>query len=217
MAESLVNKEFVRRVITGPDPWCGSHGSSQGSDVLGAGMIYYALAYSMQACTCVCLGSGGGFVPRMMRQAQRDLGLEGSRTFLVDGGVNTPEDKKRIWGSPCWLDEESALRRDYPDIEIVLGLTEHVFHQRFAGRISIDFLHIDADHHYEGVKQDWDLYRQLVHDEGVITLHDTVNRRPPCGVPQLVEEIASGGEYHVLNFPIRYGTAIVKKRLGQGA
>ena len=46
--------------------------SLQGVD-LAAGMIYYSLAYSLKARTCVNLGSGGGFVPRMLRQAQRDL------------------------------------------------------------------------------------------------------------------------------------------------
>ena len=213
MNESLVDKAFVRRAITGPDPWCASHAAQQGSDRLGAGMIYYSLAYALEARVCMCLGSGGGFVPRLMRQAQRDLGLEGSRTVLVDGGPAVSGERKGIWGSPCWLEPDSALRRDYPDIEIVVDLTERAFHDRFEGRISVDYLHIDADHHYDGVKLDWDLYRQLVPDGGVITLHDTVNRRPPCGVPQLVEEIAASGEYDVVNFPIRYGTAIVRKRV----
>ena len=82
---TLLNKDFITSMLTVDDPWCSSHGSDNGSDDLNAGLIYYALAYSARAKTCVCLGSGGGFVPRMMRQAQRDLNIEGSRTFLVDG------------------------------------------------------------------------------------------------------------------------------------
>lgn len=216
MADSLVNTDFIRRTITGPDPWCSSHGADPSSDFLGAGMLYYALAYATEARTCLCLGSGGGFVPRLMRQAQRDRRLEGSRTILVDGGPLVAEERKRIWGSPSWLAPDSALRRDYPEIEIVVDLTARAFHDRFDGRISVDFLHIDADHHYDGVKADWDLFRRLVPPGGVITLHDTTNRRPPCGVPQLMEEIAAGGDYDVVNFPIRYGTAVVRKRAGTG-
>ena len=99
-----------------------------------------------------------------------------------------------------------------------MNLTESAFCDFFVpNNIRIDYLHIDADHHYEGVKLDWDLYRTLVTDEGLITLHDTVNYRQPCGVPRLVEEIRAGGEYSVINFPIRYGTALVKKNPCRGS
>ena len=76
---------------------------------------------------------------------------------------------------------------------------------------SNDYLHIDADHHYDGAKLDWGLYSPLVDDGGVITLHDTVNFREPCGVPRLIEEIRQDRNYSLLNFPIKYGTAVVRK------
>jgi hypothetical protein len=214
---SLVNKEFIKTYVTGQDPWCGSHGSSQGSDDLGAGMLYYALTYSCKAKTCVCLGSGGGFVPRLMRQAQRDLGLAESRTILVDGTLQVEKAKKEIWGEPCWVAEDSDLRTNFPDIEIRLQLTERDFREYFQpNQIRIDYLHIDADHHYEGVKLDWDLYSTLVPDDGIITLHDTVNYRKPCGVYLLMDEIRAEGKYEMINFPIRYGTAILRKRQSDG-
>lgn len=36
----------------------------------------------------------------------------------------------------------------------------------------IDFLFLDGDHTYEGVKQDFQMYRELVSDGGIIALHD---------------------------------------------
>jgi hypothetical protein len=210
--DTLVDSDFVVRCVTADDPWCESHGSADGAADLGAGILYYALAYAHRAHTCVCLGSGGGFVPRLMRQAQRDLALEGSRTFLVDacGTVSAPG--REIWGSPCWADEGSTFRKNYPEIELVFKLTEDAFHEVFAAQgIRIDYLHIDADHHYEGAKLDWDLFSTLVPDDGVITLHDTVNYREPCGVPRLVDEIRADGRYDVVNLPISFGTAIVRK------
>ena len=93
---SLLNKDFIKSHLTAADPWCRTHGSENGSEFLGAGMLYYGLAYSLRARTCVCLGSGGGFVPRLMRQAQRDLEIEGSRTFLVDGTNQISSAKKSI-------------------------------------------------------------------------------------------------------------------------
>jgi hypothetical protein len=212
MAGSLVDKTFIRTFITGPDKWASSHGSEQGSEDLAAGILYYGFAYAIKAKVCVCLGSGGGFVPRLMRQAQRDLNIENARTFLIDGGEKVPEEKKNIWGTPAWCTEGSWHRTNYPDIEMIMDLTECAFRNFFVpNNIRIDYLHNDADHHYDGVKLDWDLYRTLVNDEGLITLHDTVNYRHPCGVPRLLDEIRASGQYSVINFPIRYGTALVKK------
>jgi hypothetical protein len=212
VAKTLLDPEFITSYITADDPWCVSHGSAEDSTDLGAGILYYALAYAHRAKTCVCLGSGGGFVPRLMRQAQRDLGLEDSRTFLVDAAGTVSAPGREIWGKPCWSDEDSTFRRNYPEIEIRFQLTQDAFDEFFAPNgVTIDYLHIDADHHYEGAKLDWDLYSTLLADDGVITLHDTVNYREPCGVPQLVQEIRQIGGYEVIDFPISYGTAIVRK------
>lgn len=210
---SLVNREFIQSQLTVADPWCRSHGASNGGADLSAGMIYYALAYAMKPKTCVCLGSGGGFVPRMMRQAQRDQNIADSRTFLVDGTLQVEPNKKAIWGEPCWVPEDSVFRTNFPEVEIRLQLTETAFREYFVpNNIQIDYLHIDADHHYEGVKLDWDLFSTLVPDQGVITFHDTINYREPCGVYRLLDEIREIGVYDVVNIPVAYGTAIVRKR-----
>jgi cephalosporin hydroxylase len=39
----------------------------------------------------------------------------------------------------------------------------------------IDFLFIDGDHTYEGVKQDYEMYSKLVHPNGYIAFHDINN------------------------------------------
>ena len=210
----MIDENFLTSNITADDPWCSSHGAENGGTFLGAGILYYALAYALAPSICVCLGSGGGFVPRLMRQAQRDLKLAHSRTILVDGAQQVSPSRKEIWGSPHWIGEESTFRTNYPDVEIIMDLTAAAYEEYFVPqRVVIDYLHIDADHHYDGVKLDWELYKSLVSDTGVITLHDTVNYREPCGVPRLLEEIRSGGEYDVVNFPVAYGTAVVKKKI----
>src|SRR3954452_12090531 len=122
MTGSLLDKKFIATFITGQDKWSDSHGSAAGSEFLGAGMIYYALAYATKAKTCVCLGSGGGFVPRLLRQAQRDPPTPDAPTILVGGSDQVPADKKAIWGSPAWAPEGSWHRENYPDIEIVFNL-----------------------------------------------------------------------------------------------
>jgi predicted O-methyltransferase YrrM len=56
----------------------------------------------------------------------------------------------------------------------------------------IDFLFIDADHTYEGAKQDFEMYSQLVsRKNGIIALHDIVPhvKHTTCKVDQLWQEV----------------------------
>ncbi len=55
----------------------------------------------------------------------------------------------------------------------------------------IDFLMIDGDHTYKGVKRDWDLYSPLVKKNGIIALHDIVHhpQLPEVQVERLWEKI----------------------------
>ncbi|HVA65665.1 MAG TPA: class I SAM-dependent methyltransferase [Elusimicrobiota bacterium] len=46
--------------------------------------------------------------------------------------------------------------------------------KRILGTRQIDFLFIDADHSYEGVKKDYGLYSPLVAPGGLIAFHDIV-------------------------------------------
>lgn len=52
---------------------------------------------------------------------------------------------------------------------------ERVRDNILANGESVDFLFIDGDHTYEGVKQDFEMYRRLVADGGIIAFHDIVH------------------------------------------
>ena len=61
----------------------------------------------------------------------------------------------------------------------------------------IDFLFIDADHVYEGVKQDFNQYKELVSDNGLIGFHDIAhNPNPVYGVEKFWNEIKNDYKYH---------------------
>jgi cephalosporin hydroxylase len=57
-----------------------------------------------------------------------------------------------------------------------------------AGRL-INFLYIDGDHTYAGVKRDYEMYRLLVAPGGIIAFHDIVTKTKNCGVYQFWHEI----------------------------
>lgn len=53
----------------------------------------------------------------------------------------------------------------------------------------IDFLFIDADHQYDGVKKDFELYEPLVREGGVIAFHDILGENEVIGVGKLWQEV----------------------------
>jgi cephalosporin hydroxylase len=60
----------------------------------------------------------------------------------------------------------------------------------FAGQ-ALDFLFIDGDHRYDGVKRDFEMYRPLVREGGLIVFHDIVDGifEAVGGVPRFWREI----------------------------
>ena len=66
-----------------------------------------------------------------------------------------------------------------------------------AGR-PIEFLFIDGDHTYEGVKTDFEMYSPLVRPGGVVAFHDIVQHRSEtgCEVDRFWNEIKSQYAYH---------------------
>lgn len=194
---SIVNKDYIKTYIN-EAPWRESHGATT-ETYLGAGLLYYTLAYITQAEVCVCLGSGGGFVPRIMRQAQRDLGLTNAKTILIDANIGD-------YGRPQWLSENNFFRKQFPDIEIIMETTHHVALN--AGKSwKINYLHIDADHSLEGAYQDFIDYLPLMAPKGVITFHDTRDNHMPCA--KLIPILQEKG-YEIVNFKsLGEGTAVL--------
>ncbi len=194
--ESLVDSDFIHNQLLRNANWAALHGAED--SYIGAGMLYYAIVYSMKAKTCVCLGSGDGFVPRIMRQAQRDCNLTPSKTILVD--ANTGK-----WGRPNWLHPASYFRSQYPEIEIVLDTTHNVALHR-AQEWSIDYLHIDADRTAKGAFQDFLDFLPYMSRNGVITLHDVGGNRPCSRTLSMIKEMG----YPVISFSsLGTGTAII--------
>ncbi|MEM2105965.1 MAG: class I SAM-dependent methyltransferase [Candidatus Bathyarchaeia archaeon] len=49
------------------------------------------------------------------------------------------------------------------------------------GDMPLDFLFIDGDHTYEGVKKDFEMYSPLVRKGGIVAFHDIVEHPPETG------------------------------------
>ena len=172
MKKTILNHEYIEQEITTNDGkefryrW--SHGATDKH--MGDGMILYSLMYFFKPKVSVCLGSGNGFIPRIMSSVNKDLKEEGfkredSEVILVDAFNG-------VAGVPDW-DEDSFFPTAF-QVAILKTTTEKAYYEYFIKRdIKIDMLWIDADHSYEGIKQDFDLYSQIMSDNGIIIIHDT--------------------------------------------
>ena len=181
MDEMITNQDYIRKYITNNDgipvPYRWTHGAT--NENMGDGLVVYALVQNMRAKNCVCIGTGGGFIPRIMTQARIDLFKQGifegnndfnwgdiGATYLVDAcnGIGGPNDLEN---------EESFYRKEFQP-RFIKDTSENAYYNFFVIQdIKIDILFIDGDHSYEGVKKDFDLYSNILSENGIIIIHDT--------------------------------------------
>jgi len=178
---SVVDKNFISKFITTNDGeqvsfrW--SHGATDLH--LGDGMLIYSIIQMMRYKSLICIGSGGGFIPRIMTQARLDLYdqkiFEGSKDpYRGDTGVTYLVDAaNEIGGHVDYLDENSFYRSNfYP--RFIKDTSVNAYYNFFIKQdIKADFIHIDGDHSYEGVKKDFELYSKILSPNGIISIHDT--------------------------------------------
>ena len=177
----ISNQEFIKKNITTNDgepiPYLWSHGATV--EHMGDGLMVYSIIQHMRAKICVCIGSGGGYIPRIMTQARIDLHkqriFEGNADYnWGDIGTSYVVDACNGVGGPNDLDNEESFYRTnfYP--RFIKSTSVDAYYDFFVRQdIKIDVLFIDGDHSYEGVKTDFELYSNIMSDKGIIIIHDT--------------------------------------------
>lgn len=200
-----------------PVPYRWTHGATK--DHLGDGLLIYSIIQMMRFKVCVCLGSGGGFIPRIMTQARLDLYDQGifegdnNRNWGDIGATYLVDADNGIGGNINYSEEESFFRTFFTP-RFIKDTTENAYYNFFIKQdIQIDYLHIDAGHSYEDVKKDFELYSKILAPNGIISIHDTDKQyqkdmivsedekeyfKPFDGPTKLIEEI--GPEWKKFNF-----------------
>jgi len=177
----ITNQDFIKHSITSNGgesvPYLWTHGAT--SEHMGDGLLVYSIIQHMRAKNCVCIGSGGGYIPRIMTQARLDLHKQNifngdinsnwgniGATYVIDAcnGVGGPND----------LEKEDSFYRTFFNPRFIKATSYDAFYDFFIRQdIKIDVLFIDGDHSYEGVKSDFELYSTILSERGIIMLHDT--------------------------------------------
>jgi hypothetical protein len=141
-------------------------------------------------------------------------------------------------GGPTDIEDETSFFRStfYP--RLIKSTSVDAYYDFFVRQdIKIDFLFIDGDHSYEGVKKDFDLYSKIISDNGTIVLHDTdknyekslivsedskKDHHPFDGPSKLIEELQQSPEWNLINLhnfrilmdkPSSSGITIINKKI----
>ncbi len=191
---SILDKEYIRQFITNdveldkdlngkelkkfnPVKYRWTHGATDYD--LGDGLLIYTIVQLMRYKTCVCLGSGGGYIPRIMTQARLDLHAQGIFEGSIDYnhgdiGVTYLVDAANGVGGKINYDDDNTFFRYQFAPRYIKETTENAYYNYFVKQdIKVDFLHIDAGHSYEDVKNDFELYSKLLTPNGMISIHDS--------------------------------------------
>ena len=106
--------------------------------------------------------SGGGTLALWAKLAKEDAHLVG-----VD--LRIPEPARAV---------VSSKQKSRQTVRFIQGDShQETIRRRIADLLHyqpLDFLFIDGDHSYEGVKQDWEMYSPMVRSGGVVAFHDIV-------------------------------------------
>lgn len=177
----ILNIDYISQEITNdldsPVPFRYSHGATDRD--MGDGLLIYSLVQFFRFKTCVCIGSGGGFIPRILTRARVDLHSMGIFSGNPDynwgdiGATYVVDPCNGIGGKSNIEDENSFYRKTFHP-RFIKETSERAYYDFFVLQdISIDFLFIDGDHSYDGVNLDFNLYKNIVSGNGMIAIHDT--------------------------------------------
>jgi predicted O-methyltransferase YrrM len=95
---------------------------------------------------------------------------------LPSGHGGYPEWRVKLYQSFGMPEQEICLIRENSHLFSTLGRVETAFEG-----CELDFLFIDGDHSYDGVKKDFEMYCKLVRKGGLIAFHDICLHPPETG------------------------------------
>jgi predicted O-methyltransferase YrrM len=199
---------------------CGSYERLEGTDFhsgLGdSAWFLYGFVRAQKPSVCVEIGSAQGKSACYIGQALKENGA--GRLYAIDPHCVTN------WNDDSSIQTFDVIRRNIAAI----GLTDQVEVVRATSedakrewKREIDFLFIDGDHSYAGIRRDFELFAPHVRRFGLVVFHDTLwdlnpdprYSRADMGVPRFVEELRGQG-YPVITLPQNFGVSLVQPTRG---
>lgn len=179
------------------------HGTNVKSGNLGFGLIHYSFINILKPERILCIGSQKGFIPAICALACQENNR--GHVDFVDAGKYSHE--KNDWGGiGFWKDNNP--KEHFAQLKIDKYISTYVidsnkFAQKFKNR-KYDYIYIDADHSYKGVKSDFDNFWPRLTNGGIMSFHDInmkgLNHGVEYGVWKLWKEIKENSKLSFTTF-----------------
>lgn len=153
----------------------GGHNLDETRGELGYALFHYAMISNLRPARVLCVGSAKGFIPAICALACKDNNQ--GRVDFVDAGYD--ETNPSNWGGiGFWKSFDPQKHFSY--LGLSAWITTYVMtSEKFAkgSRQRWQYIYIDADHSYEGVKRDYQLFWPRLAKAGFMAFHDVLLRR----------------------------------------
>ena len=168
--QSLIKRHISRLLISNFNG-DGGHNINISKNFLGFGLLHYGIIRNIKPNNILCIGSRKGFIPAILALACKD-NAKGHVDF-VDAGYD--RDNINHWSGIGWW-KKIDPQRHFAFFGINKYITSYImttkeFSQKYPNR-TYDYVYIDGDHSYEGVKLDYSLFWPKLTKYGFMIFHD---------------------------------------------
>lgn len=181
---------------------------------LGYGWLHYGLIRQQKPKNLLCIGSRYGFIPAVMAQACKDNSV--GKVDFVDAGYG--EDDQNHWTGKAFWRSKNGINcfKNFgleKNIKIFVQTT-NIFKKNNKNK-KYDYIYIDGDHSYSGVKFDYESFWPNLNKNGYMLFHDIcVKGNLPegeYGVWKLFDEISQKNSHININYK-KSGLGIIQKQ-----
>jgi len=183
---------------------------------LGYGWIHYALIRNLKPKRVLCIGSKYGYIPAVCAIACKDNKF--GKVDFVDAGldINDFNGPGAHWGGVGFWKKCNPKKyfgkfglENYIDLNV---MTSEKFAKKFPKQ-KYDYIHIDGDHSYNGVKKDFDLFWPKLNKSGFLAIHDIASQDKDGNVygPRDFWKELKGNKKNVFEFNQDPGLGIIQK------
>lgn len=211
--QSLLKRRVCKTLIT-EYSGDGGHNINTTQYFLGFGLIHYAIVRNLRPKRILCVGSRKGFIPAILALACKDSG--GGHVDFVDAGYGQEEPTKHWSGIGFWKKENP--RDHFAKIGVASYITTHVMTtKKYAKKYPNEryqYIYIDGDHSYKGVKTDYNLFWPNLDRYGFMIFHDVIAQgwldRGKFGVSRFWKSLSKHKKV-IFPFPKDSGLGILQK------
>ncbi len=181
---------------------------------LGFGLIHYSFIRNIKPTNILCIGSRKGFIPVILALACKDNNF--GHVDFVDAGYDQDDHSKHWSGVGFW--KKGDVKEHFARFGVSSYLTTYVmttkeFAVKYPER-TYQYIYIDGDHSYEGVKLDYKLFWKRLEKNGFMSFHDVIAKgyldKGLFGVWKLWAEIKDKNSI-VFPFPKDSGLGFIQK------